>query len=149
MIPTQQCLDAGNKSRRHVKFRLVVQEQFITVQCLAQIRFQLQPFHGLRLDLAGEETEIVLALLLRGVHCDVGMLCKCLGIAAIRRKQGNTDARGDSAFPIGQQQRLAERGDDIARDFRYAVILRDLAENDDELIAAQPGHHVAVTQATP
>ena len=59
---------------------------------VTQVGFERQPLDRPRLDLGGEETEIVFALFLGEVHGDICVLGQGQRIAAVFGKYGNADA---------------------------------------------------------
>ena len=69
--------------------------------------------------------------------CDVG---------TVRRIHRDADRGRGLAFVAAQLQRLAEHGQQPARDAFDLISFAAFFQNDDEFVAAEPGHDVARTQ---
>ena len=146
MGPAQQRLDAGDLSARDVHFRLIMQRKLIALQRTAQSGFQFQVFDRLGPDFLGEEAEAVLAVFLGQIHRHVGILRQRQRVAAVLGIHRDADAGGGVALMTAEFHGLAENGEQIGRDIFDVVGLGAFFQDDDELVAAEPRHHVARTQ---
>ena len=149
MVPAQQRLDAGDLSAHHIDLRLVVQRKLVALQRAAKCGFQGQALDRLRLDLLGEETKAVLAVVLGEIHRHVGILGQCLHVAAVGRIHRDADRSRGVALVAAELQGLAQHGQQFAGDAFDLVAFGGFFQDHDEFVAPEPRHDVARTQRAP
>ncbi|MPN12972.1 hypothetical protein SDC9_160292 [bioreactor metagenome] len=69
----------------HVELGLVVNNEFVTLQCPPQFALQCQPFRHVQRHLAVEEAVEIAAIFLRLVHRHIGVLDQGFAVAAMFR----------------------------------------------------------------
>src|SRR5687767_14719089 len=69
-----------------------MQFQFVLLGRLSQSSLENKALDRLCLDIGGEEPEIVLALFLGQIHCDVGVLRQREGVVPVLGENRNADA---------------------------------------------------------
>jgi hypothetical protein len=129
--------------------RLVVETQSVVIKRLAQ--------HGLRAEAADavvaqpvlEELDLVAAGILGPVHGDVGVpqqRSRADRGARFRRREGDAHAgRDDDVLPGADRDRHGDGGPQPGGERKGLVDARHLLGQDDELVAAEPGHRVGRT----
>nr|WP_255600999.1 hypothetical protein [Blastococcus sp. LR1] len=146
VLPAQQRLDALDPLAVQGELGLVVQEELVVaVQRPAQVTEDGQPRGSGHVVLRREDDGAGLALL-RHVQSDVGRAQERLAVGAVPRGDRDADADLDverhARDVEGPVQRLAQPLRDRLG-LRHAV---DGRQQDGELVAAEPGHGVAVPQ---
>ena len=106
MIPAYKRFHADNLSAPDIQFRLVVQHQLPAFHSLVEIVLQGQPLKRRGIHGLGVKLEVIFPLLFGVIHRDVGVLEQCLNVFAVRREEGNADARRDEHLLSAQQKRL-------------------------------------------
>ena len=74
MAPAHQSLDALDPSRLHVHFRVIVQLEFVLLDCAAKARDQRGALDSARVEVWNVEAEHIPSALLRLVHGSGGAL---------------------------------------------------------------------------
>ena len=131
--------------RAHLHLRLVVQPQLAAAHGVAQRRFQGQPFlHGL-VHFQAVEHDAAAAFRLGAVHGDVGMAHQRIHVPAIAGEHRHAHAG------LGRHHHAA--GVDGLRESRQQAVGQvgglfgaAFGQGDDELVAGQARHHVAVAE---
>ena len=91
-----------------------------------------------------EQLEAGPSEVLGAVHGGVGVAEQRLGMGELAVGQGHADAGGDRELAGAEHdRRRLERGRDAQGDGRGLVGVVDVAAHDHELVATEPGHHVA------
>ena len=72
VVPTYERLDADDAAGREVDFRLVLEDQLIAIDCLAQLRLELEPLDGVAVQRLVEEHIAATPELLGVEQRDVG-----------------------------------------------------------------------------
>ena len=140
--PAYQGLQAGDPTGCDIDLRLVVQHEFVVVQRVAQVRFEFQPLHRMRVQLLGIELERASAFFLGAIHCDVRILQQRLGIASVRRIGTDADARRGTILPSGENHRLGQRFQNLAGHRAGLVLGAQPFCQHREFIAAEARDHV-------
>ncbi|MNM41348.1 hypothetical protein D3C81_521640 [compost metagenome] len=148
MLPAQQRLGAGGGRIGRREFRLVVQQQFVARDRLAQVLQQAQLAVGTELHRGDEEGVAVPAGFLGVVHRRIGMCHQLAFVAGIVRIQGNAQAGGDLQFRRIQHEGFAGRCDHPLGDHRR-IVRRIDGQHDHELVAAEAGEGVLRPQLRP
>jgi hypothetical protein len=117
-------------------------------QRLAQTGLQSHPLERPKVDLCGEELNVVLALRLGAVHRDVGVFQQRLLVLRVLREHADADAGGHPAFMPRDQYRLDRGRQDLARHGVHLLDIAHLLDQHDEFVTAQAGHHVAGAHTT-
>ncbi len=147
MAPAQQGLHAGDAAAPDVPLGLVLEFEFAEFQRVPQAGLEVETLERMRVQLLGIELEIVLAHLLGLVHRDVGVLRERPLVQAVLRIGADPDADRDAELLADQQERAGHRGEDLLSDGHDVLPVVEFRKQDDELVAAQPRHGVAVAQA--
>ena len=71
-LPAQQHLDSNHSGGFQVPQRLIMQEEFLPLQPLAQTVFERDPLHDLLIQFCREEPELCPAVVFGLVHCRIG-----------------------------------------------------------------------------
>ena len=95
MAPAQQRLEAGDAAAGNVDQRLVMDLELASAQRAAQIGFELAPLLRGALHLRLEEAIGAVALRLRLVEREVGVLEQFVGVGAVGGQQRDADAGAD------------------------------------------------------
>ena len=112
--PAYQSLQTGDPTGRDIDLRLIVQHEFAIVQRIAQVRFEFQPLHRMRVQLLGIELKRAPAFFLGAIHRDVRILQQRLSIASVRRIGTDADTRRGTILPPGKNHRLGQRFQNLA-----------------------------------
>ena len=147
MLPAQQRLGADDAAARQVELRLVVDDELVLVERRAQAILERDAPLDRGVHVLGVEVEAVAAALLGVVHRGVGALEQRLGVLRVAREGGDADAAADRGALLAELQRLAERGDELARDGGGVELVAEVGEQHGELVAAEPRGGVGLAQA--
>ena len=148
-LPAQQDFGADHLSGRPHQ-RLIVGLQLIAFERLAQIAFECAAPVERRLHLRVEEAQGVATAVLGAVHGHVGVLQQVLDRF---RTVEETDADAHRAHVVAVLQTIrlgdfaAHAVAEIARERRRRrAIVAQVFENDDELVAAEPGDRIRLAE---
>ncbi len=94
--------------------------------------------HLLRVELV-----VVLAVFLRAVHCDVGVLHQRQLVLRLGGEHADADARGHPALLPAYDHGLIGSRENFARNRLDLLGLAHLLYQHDEFVPAEPRHHVA------
>src|SRR5438270_11276182 len=115
MMPAHEGFHPACRAGPCLDHRLIVQVEFVTGHRLPQLDFhRLLRFGGFG-HLALEYTEVVSSPRLRRIERDVGLLEQGLGIRAVLRSEGNSDAGPDADAVATKIERLLDKTDDSQR----------------------------------
>ncbi len=121
-------------------------EQLAVVDRPPQAGFQRQAMRRLIGEVAGEEAEGVLAVVLGAIHRRVGVAHQRAGIDRVLGEHAQADAGTDVAFVLVELVAGAQRAEQaFGGQGRLAAVGR--FEQDDELVAAESGHRILGTDA--
>src|SRR5207247_2081274 len=140
-------LQRSDLSRLERNNGLVMEDELIALDGLAQVALQLQALHGRRMHARLEERVATLAPSLSGIHRDVRVPQQLVG--ALPRGRGGGDANAASHVdlsPVDLHGRL-EGGLDSLGDLNGVRDLPRLLEQDRELVSAEASHCVARADA--
>ena len=145
MLPADQRLGAGDATVRQSDLRLEIHPELVVLDRRAHLRHEgqelgLVPVDDLVVDLEAD------ARFLRGVHRDVCVTEQHVGILRMRRIQRDPHAAGDIEIELLDTDRPPETFDDMLRDDRGRLVVGKVRQEHPELVAAEPGHQVAVAQ---
>ena len=121
VLPAQQGLDAGQALAVAGKLRLVMQDEFVLFQGMAQVAFQFQALQGAGVHVRLIELEVVLAALLGVVHRRVGIFHQVTELIAILWAQGDADTGRDEKFAALEDERLSQAGEYLFGDMNGPV----------------------------
>ena len=93
---------------------------------------------------AAVELIVVASLIFGKVHRRACVLDQGLGVVSIERVESQADADGHEDFLFGDAERLAQFLQQASRNLRGVVIVRELGNQQAELIAAKPRDSAAV-----
>ena len=131
---------------REVDLRLVVQDELVALDALAELAEQGEAARR-GLLLLGREQRVAGAGALGVVHREVGAAEQVVDVVAVERDERDADARlhvdDVTVDDEGRLERLLDRPDDA----RGARQVGGRRRQDPELVAAEPRHRVAVAQA--
>ena len=150
MLPTQQRLVTADLVRLEIEDRLVGERQLVGRDRRLEIRAQRElRDHGL-LHLGLEVAEGVAVGGLRLVHRDIGVAQQLVDRRGWRGEpvefhDGDPDAALDRDLAV-QPQGSADDLEQLGHDLRDGRLVRDVLEQDRELVAAQAGSGVALPQ---
>ena len=151
VLPAQQGLDAGDVAEP-VHLRLVVQDELLFPQPDAKIRTERRVGADSGLQLGIEEADGVAPHGLGLVHRQVGLLEQFAHTVVAPAQSGDADARGGVVLVSGQIEGFAQLFDHLfghhagARGGNARVVVQ-VFEHDDEFVAAQARHRVALAHA--
>ncbi|RMS60168.1 hypothetical protein ALP65_04561, partial [Pseudomonas aeruginosa] len=143
MLPAQQRFHADHRSVRRQYLGLVVQDQLPALQGLAQVMEQLQLFLGVGVHRTLEEAVAVPSLVLGVIHRRVGIDHQFVAGLPVAGVERDADARRDPHLVAGYLVRLADPLHQFLGQGRGVGGLAGL-DQQDELVAAEPGNHVLV-----
>ena len=149
MAPAQQRLDAGDRAGVQIDLGLVMQQQLVALQRVPEVRLHREPLDRPGPGVAGEEPETVLAVALDQIHRPVGVPGQGPDVGAVGRIDRHADRGRDVTFVTAELDRLAQRSQQIACNAFDVLARCDILQKQDELVAAEPGHHVASPHAAP
>ncbi len=142
--PTDQRLDAVHRTRGQRRLRLVVQHDVVAEHRDPQLLDGLQPLvggGGGAAVVGGVRSPLRLGLVQR----DIGALQQPVDVDGVLRAQGDPDAAVDVQSHLVQLERLPQRVEQPIRDGLCVRGVRT-GKQQGELVAAQPGEHVALPQ---
>ena len=146
MLPARERLDAGDRARADVELGLVVQHELAVANRARQLREQLEARRVVAVELLVVEG-MRRSGLLGHVHRDIGALQEHVDVAAVRGEARHADAGLDVERQAIGLERQLERGEDaLERLVEIGRGLGKLADEDAELVAAQPRDRVAAAQ---
>ena len=108
MVPAHQRLDPDHPVGRELELRLVVDDELLAGQRLAQLALEGHRAAGGDVHLGGEEAVGVAARLLGPVHGELGVLQQRLDGAAVGRGHGDADAGADVHLAGADHERRGE-----------------------------------------
>jgi len=140
--PAQQCLDTDRLAGGAIDRGLICKPELVAAQCGAQLVFHGEAaLHPLQEGI-GVELERIATKVLGGVHGGIGGAHQIVEIGARFVPKRDTDTGADVQVDTGQCDRLLQRGEDFARDNGGVVGTADVAQQDQELIAAEAANDV-------
>ena len=144
VLPAQQRLDPGDAAGGEVDLRLVEEPELAALDPLAQVVLERQPLERARVHGRRAELETVAPQLLGAVHGDVGAGQQRLGVAAVGRVEADADAGRDVEAMAVQVHRPRDGGQDLVGHPGGLGAAADVGQQQVELVAADPGHGVAL-----
>ncbi len=145
--PAQQGLEAADGAiAAEVDLRLVVQVELVAREGVAQGVFQLQVAAGIGIHGGGVEAEGVAPGALGFVHGDVGVLQQRLDAVAVAREERDAEAGRTVDAVALDLDRRRDGLDELACHHGDMVLVRDIGQEHDELVAAQARHGVLDAQ---
>jgi hypothetical protein len=141
MLPADERFHAGHPARAEVDLGLEVEDQLLGVKGVAQVSDKLRP---LRL-VAGLVDHVAGIHALGGIHGRVSAAEKHLGIFAMLRKHGHTDAGAHFQAVLVHEERVLKRPQHLTCR-EGGAFQRGGGEQQGELIAAEAGHGVGCAQ---
>lgn len=144
-----QRLGGDHASAGGLMYRLVVENEPVLGDCLAQPALHLELADRFGIHVGGVEVECVAAGVLGTVHRGVGVAQQGFEAVVVVGKHARPDTRRDLDFPPEHDERLADRAQDPACDQRCGLCAGKVGEQDDEFVAADARHGVAGIHAVP
>ena len=112
---------------------------------VVQVRRELQALRGMRI-LRGVVEPVALARVLGAVHRDVGAAQQRAGVVAVGGVPGDADARADLEHALAAPERLLDGGGELLGERDDRRLVRELGQQDDELVTAEARDRVALAQ---
>ena len=151
MAPAQQRFGAGQALAVATELRLVIQDEFVLLQRMAQIAFQFQTLQRTGVHVGLIELEVVLAAFLGVVHRRVGVLHQLAEFIAVLRTQGDADTGGDEELAALKHERPHQAGENLLGDMNRPVqrqfAIGAMLQQQGEFVAAHARHGVVVIDA--
>ena len=137
VLPADQALGAAHAHVVEVDDRLVVDDDLVLQQGVADAAEHAQPALGVLVLLGGVDLVLGLGLLGR-VHGDVGAAQQRVGVLTVLREAGDADAGADLERQLVDHERLADRLEQARDDHvQDGDVVGVLGEQDPELVAAE------------
>ena len=140
--PAQQGFSAYNLAGADVDFWLIPDNQFVALQCTAQFALHHQPLDRCSVHFRRVESESIATVLLGVVHRSVGIANQVDDVFGVAGTESDTDAAGQKHFLLIELKRLADFGEDRARQMRdRAAVVRIGRQTIDEhgkFVAGEP-----------
>ena len=136
--PAHQRLGADHARAAHVDLGLIVKHQLVALDRLVQRALELELLAALAGEVGTIERGRVATRRLHRVHGDVGIAQQVGDGGAVAREDRDADARRDEAFLQADHDRLSHHLEDSGRDALGVVVVGDLGQQRDELVAAEP-----------
>ena len=148
VCPSKQCFTGGDAPRGHLHNRLVVDQEFVAIERMAQLRFDAQTLHGSCMHVLIEELVTGLTVLRLGVgHGGVGVPHEILSGLVRVRIERDTNAGASEYLAPPQFERRRHLSLNPGRDPGGLRLLADAVEQDRELVPAESSHRVARSHA--
>ena len=148
MLPADQRLEADDPVRPEVDDRLVVDAQLVALECPPEVVLEVEPLAATGRSSTGRTA--------RTARPDRPWPGPWRSRPRARARRASTRPGSPRAMPIEalmnqsrplERERGPELGRDDLRDPPRLVLVRDVVEDDPELVAAEPGDGVAGSQA--
>src|ERR1700733_1168383 len=124
-----------------------MKSEFIALERVPQARLERKALERIGIELLRIELEVVLSLRLRLIHGDIGILGQRLLILAILRVGADADARSHPEFLPHQGKGPGGGRENLLGDDCGVFFVLEFRQQNDELIAPQASHRVAVPDA--
>ena len=134
MLPAHECLQGADPIARRARLRLVVQHQLPVGDGVAQLGHQAEA-GGVVLVEVGPVLEHAGALGLGGIHGHLGVLEEGVDVGIGLRRDDEADA---GRHREGQAAHVHLGGDDLSQPQQRLLGVADVAQDEAELVAAQP-----------
>ena len=146
-IPASECFECDRPARSEIDDRLVVDVDLSPLHRQRERRDRLLavPHASMHLGSIGDVT--ALAGLLRVVHRDVCIAQELVGARHVRAAVGDSDARVHPHLASGNREGRFERSDQSSCE-PFCSLVRAVAGQNRELVAAEPGRQVAGSHHT-
>ena len=145
VLPARERLDADDRARLELGLGLEEERDLAVLDRLAQAAGERQAARAEAVE-ARLEHRVPAAALLGGVHRDVGALDQRLHARAVRGVAGHADARVDLEREALDRERLAQAGEQLARDDVGVAGAAQLRQQHAELVAAEAGDRVVLAE---
>ena len=139
MVPSQERLDGSDATVKESAHWLIMQQQLVAFEGLAQVALKLGPLDDLHPHRLVEHDRLATAAVLRPVHGDVSLLHELLGGQLLTRPRGDPDRRRHHVLPAAQRDRLADGAQQPLGELGRLGAAR-LVADEEELVAAEPSH---------
>src|SRR5690606_34665330 len=131
-----------------VDLRLVLERELLALERTPKLRLEREPLDRQRARGLRVELKVVLALVLRAIHREVGFLHQRPRVVAVAGIERDADAGRDAALLTHDLDRLDRGGEQLARDLRGLRRTPNPLDEHDELIAAEPGDDIRAPETT-
>ena len=149
VLPAHEGLDADHPARRDLDDGLVLQDELAGGDRVLEVGRQLGAGHHRLVHRGFEDDHPALATSLRRIHRDVGVAQQVAGALDAGPARGHADAGADvHVAALDLEERAHRRGQPVGHAHRRLHVRR-VAQEDGELVAAEPGGHVAGAQHRP
>ncbi len=146
MLPADQRLEPADLAGLQVFLRLVVEQQLVAHDGVAQVVLQLQALQVVRLQVGLVEAEALLRFL-GVVHRHVGRLQQRHGVLAVLGIDRNADAGAQQHLAAEEHERALQVVVDLLGDAAHHLVGAHAIQHDAELVAAEARHQVALAHA--
>ena len=119
-----------------------------SLDCGLRISFQHSAIGNSIIRLCCVVQAVSIGLLFGVVHGDVGSLEERFDILSMSRIQADPDTGGDEEFPVIKDEGLSEDIQDLPRNNKAVLSIRQTLEDEHKLIACQPGDRIVFTYTT-
>ncbi len=124
-----------------------MQSEFVSFQSLMQAIGDRQAAFGGIVQALREELIVIAPLVLGVIHRGIGGAHQRVGVFAVIRIQADADAAGEMQVMLLHDEGFADRVEHLGGDPNGVVTPGESRQVDDEFIASQPRHAVALAQA--
>ena len=146
MAPAHQRLGAAHACEAYDGLRLVIRQQLVALQRIAQVVLQRQQVARALVELRRKQADPAAARLLGLVHGQVGVAHELFAIVAMPWVQRHANAGGEVQAVAVHVGGLIQRRDQFASHLHRFVGVAHLGQQHRKFIAAQAGHGVGVAQ---
>jgi hypothetical protein len=137
MLPAQQRLRADDAAAGEIELGLVVEDQALLLEGRAQAILDRHALLDGRVHVVGKELESAAAAVLGVEQRGIRLLDEFLGIPRVAGEGRDPDAAAQRRRLAAKLDRLAERGQQLARHGRGIQLVREVRQQHRELVAAQ------------
>src|SRR2546428_6760310 len=148
MIPAHQRFEAGEFTRFHDDDRLIMDAEFLLLDSLSQVALQAQSGHGTGMHARVEHFVTSLAILLGSVHGGVGVAQNVFGPIVTGAAECDADACSREGRVLVEFKRGSQFLLYSLRDADCIARVIDAANQDRELVTAEPGQGIGWAQTT-
>ena len=145
MLPAQQGLDRADALGLEIELRLIFERELAAGDGAGEIALEALQLVEIVLD-RGAEALAAAARGLGPVHREIGVLQQGLRALAVGREQRDPEARARLPDPGREPEGTIELARDLVGDQGRRLGVGQVREDQRELVAADPGHGVALAQ---
>ncbi len=145
-LPAHERFEVRRAARRERDDRLVVRDELVAVDRAPQRRLEVEAGRHEGLHALVEQLDAAAAAVLGAVHGGVGVADELVGafVAAVPHRDTDRGGEHDFVDAVAEDERRAQHLVEPAGAVGDLVDVAGLVAEHDELVAAEPGHRVAV-----